>query len=179
MSNYPPAAPMPIPPAKKKRRWPWIVGGVVVVLVVISIAAGGGKSGTSSISGTSPTGVPAGNEATTAHAVVAATTAPAQPVQPATHTVVYQVTGHGSLTDVTYTTDGMTTTNQESHATLPWTKTITLPRDQAFEQATILAQGATESTSITVTITVDGKVAKTASATGYGVATADYLIPTS
>lgn len=175
MSNYPPA-PMPIPPAKKKRRWPWIVGGVIVVLVVISIAAGGGKSGTS---GTSSTGVPAGNEATTARAVVAATTVPAQAAQSATHTIVYQVTGHGSLTDVTYTTDGMTTTNQESHATLPWTKTITLPRDQAFEQATILAQGATESTSITVTITVDGKLAKTASATGYGVATADYLIPTS
>lgn len=173
MSNYPPAAPMPAPPAKKKRRWPWIVGGVIVVLVVISIAAGGGKSGTS---GTSPTGVPAGNEATTAHAVVAATTAAAQP---ATHTIVYQVTGRGSLTDVTYTTDGMTTTNQESHATLPWTKTITLPRDQSFAQATILAQGATEATSITVTITVDGTLAKSASATGYGVATADYLIPSS
>jgi hypothetical protein len=175
MSNYPPAAPTPIPPARKRRRWPWIVGGVIVVLVVISIATNGGKTGGGS---TSPTGAPAGNEATTAVAVVA-TTAPAQPAQPATHTVVYQVTGHGSLTDVTYTTDGMTTTNQESHATLPWTKTITLPRDQAFEQATILAQGATESTSITVTITVDGKVAKTASATGYGVATANYLIPTS
>jgi hypothetical protein len=168
-TNYPPAE--PLPPARKRRRWPWIAGGVIVVLVVIAIVSGGGKSGS-----TSPTGVPAGNEATTAPAVVVATTVPAQP---ATHTVVYQVTGHGSLTDVTYTTDGMATTNQEMHATLPWTKTITLPAGQSFAQATIVAQGGTEATSITVTITVDGKVAKTASATGYGVATADYLIPTS
>lgn len=37
-------APVPPPsPAKKKRKWPWIVGGIVVVLIIISALSSGGS----------------------------------------------------------------------------------------------------------------------------------------
>jgi hypothetical protein len=86
------------------------------------------------------------------------------------HTIVYAVTGHGGVTDVTYTTDGSTTTNQESNPALPWSKTINLSADQAIEIVQVMAQGGSDASSVAVTITVNGKLVKTASATGYGVA---------
>lgn len=40
----------PAPPAKKKRKWPWIVGGIVVLLIIVSALSGGSddKSGNAS-----------------------------------------------------------------------------------------------------------------------------------
>ncbi|GAB3145456.1 hypothetical protein GCM10027258_36000 [Amycolatopsis stemonae] len=95
----------------------------------------------------------------------------------AKHTVVYKVTGTGKAGNITYTTDGMTTTSQESHVKLPWEKTIELPGDQALQFVSILAQGS-GSGSIKVTIEVDGKVFKEATAQGYGVANANGNIGT-
>lgn len=37
----------PAPPAKKKRKWPWIVGGIVVLLIIVSALSGGGSDGKS------------------------------------------------------------------------------------------------------------------------------------
>ncbi|MER7859204.1 DUF4190 domain-containing protein [Amycolatopsis japonica] len=110
-------------------------------------------------------GVPPGNEAGTA--------APEQPAkqQATEHTVVYRVTGTGGAKagNITYTTDGMTTSNQEANVKLPWEKTIKLPAGEALQMVSILAQGNGKG-AIKVTIEVDGKVIKEASAEEYGVA---------
>ncbi|HEY3467966.1 MAG TPA: hypothetical protein VGL47_22750, partial [Amycolatopsis sp.] len=73
---------------------------------------------------------------------------------------------------ITYTTDGMTTTSQEANVKLPWEKKIELPGDQALQFVSILAQGG-GSGSIKVTIEVDGKIFKEATAQGYGIANAN------
>jgi len=90
----------------------------------------------------------------------------------AKHTVVYKVTGTGKATDITFTTDGMTSTSQVANAKLPWEKRIELPGGQAVQLVSVVAQGS-GSGSIHVTIEVDGKVFKEADAQGYGVATAN------
>lgn len=82
------------------------------------------------------------------------------PAAAAKHTVVYKVT------------ETATTTSQESDAKLPWEKTIELPRGQALQVVSVLAQGS-GSGSIKVTIVVDGKVFKEATAEGYGIASAN------
>lgn len=66
----------PVAPAKKKRRWPWIVGGVVALFVVIQIANGGGDT---------PTPAPAADGAAipAVNAPAAPVPAPAAPVAPA------------------------------------------------------------------------------------------------
>jgi hypothetical protein len=45
--------PAPAPKAKKRRKWPFVIGGVVLVVLIISIASGGGESGTAAGTGTS------------------------------------------------------------------------------------------------------------------------------
>lgn len=52
----------PAPPAKKKRKWPWIVLAVIAFLVVVSVATGGGDK----------------DEATAAGGTTAGTAAPAK-----------------------------------------------------------------------------------------------------
>lgn len=63
--------------------------------------------------------------------------------------------------------------NQETGADLPWKKTIKLPADEPFQMAQLTAQGTTGSGTVKVAIKVNGKIVKTASANGYGVAMAD------
>ncbi|MFJ8917218.1 hypothetical protein [Amycolatopsis sp. NPDC102389] len=113
-------------------------------------------------------GVPLGNDADTS--------APEQPAkqQATEHTVVYRVTGTGGAKagNITYTTDGMTTSNQEANVKLPWEKTIKLPSGEALQMVSILAQGNGKG-AIKVTIEVDGKLIKEASAQEYGVAHAN------
>lgn len=106
--------------------------------MIAAATAGGGNQAPA------PTGVAAGNDT------------PARPRRPRTplrHTVVYDVSGSGKASTITYTTDGMTTTNQESNVKLPWSKTITLPADQALRMVSIVAQGSSQSSKIDVTIT--------------------------
>lgn len=160
----PPRPPQPAAPAAKKRRkWPWILGGLVVLIIVSAVASNGGTKASNQ-----PAGAPAGNEAP-AHQ---------QPPQAANHTVVYKVAGTAkTASNITYVTDGMTTTNQESSPKLPWSKTITLPAGQALQMVSISAQGPGKGT-IDVTIEVDGKPLKEAHADGYGVAMANGNIGT-
>ena len=56
------AAPQPVPPPKKKRKWPWILGAIVVVIIAISALSGGGsdKSDDSASSGASAPSTAAG-----------------------------------------------------------------------------------------------------------------------
>lgn len=158
--SYSPPAPVP---TRRRRRWPWFAGGAVVLIILIAALASNGGGNGANTPPAQNTGAPIAGST----GAKAATSG---------HTVVYAVTGHGSLTDITYTTDGSTTMNQESNPALPWSKTINLSADQAIEVAQVMAQGGSDASAVTVTITVDGKLVKTASATGYGVASADYTI---
>lgn len=137
---------------------------MVVAFVVIGAANSADRGKTPA---GEPNGVAAGNEANAAE----------QPAQTAEHVVVYRVDGSGSASSITYTTDGMTTTNQESNVKLPWEKTIKLPNGEALQLVSILAQG-DGTGKIDVTITVDGKPFKEAHADGYGVAMANGNIGT-
>lgn len=163
---YPPA-PTPSP---KRKKWPWVVG-VIGVLVVIAVANGGKPANSDKAAG--PTGAAIGNDAPAVPAQIAD-----QPAAPAQHTVVYEVTGTAKASSITYTTDGMTSSNQESDVKLPWTKTLSLPGGESFQMVSVLAQGSSAHGKLKVTITVDGKLIKEASATGYGVAMANEDIGT-
>lgn len=94
---------------------------------------------------------------------------PQQDGNTATRTVLYEVTGSDKALNVTYTTDGMASTEQQQNANLPFKKEISIPR-QPFQVFSLSAQNAGSGT-ITCKITVDGKVIKEASSGGpYSVA---------
>lgn len=157
---YPPA-PAPVPP-KKTKKWPWIVGGVVALIVIASVA-NGGKNDTSTTNTTTPAA---------ASAPVAAPPVAEKPAAPAKRTVVYEVTGAGTANNITYTSDGMTSTEQVSNVPLPWSKTIELPTGEALQMVSVLAQAGTGTPEIAAKITVDGKVIKEGKSSGqYAVVT--------
>lgn len=80
------------------------------------------------------------------------------------HTVVYSVTGSGSA-DLTYVTDGLASSTQESGVRLPWSTTVTAKGLVLF--FSVIAQnGANESGTITCTITVDGTEVANETASG-------------
>jgi hypothetical protein len=158
-----PQPPVPPQPPRKKRhrmRWIGLVAGLVIVLIIVIAAANSG-GGTTTPHAAAPT--------TPAAAAPLATSAAAPPAAPAGHTVVYAVTGTAKHASLTYTTDGATSTAQEQSAPVPWTKTITVP-DNVINVYQLMAQN-TGSGTVTCTITVDGAVAKTVTATGaYAIA---------
>lgn len=90
------------------------------------------------------------------------------------HAVVYKVTGSSKAASLTYTTDGSTTTEQISSAKLPWSKSLSIKGLIPVYQ--VMAQNAIgQSGTVTCSIEVDGKVAKTATASGEGaIASCDY-----
>lgn len=90
------------------------------------------------------------------------------------HTVVYKVTGKGAAAaDLTYTTDGSTTTEQIQGAKLPWTKTLSIKGLIPVYQ--VMAQNSGSAGSVTCSIVVDGKQVKTATASGQGaIASCDH-----
>lgn len=87
--------------------------------------------------------------------------------------IVYEVSGDATNVDVTYTTFGDTmTTNQETAATLPWSKE-TKTKGIVKEGSLIVTTAETGGT-VTCKVTVDGKEVKTATATGaFAMATCD------
>lgn len=91
-----------------------------------------------------------------------------------THAVVYKVTGKGApAADLTYTTDGSTTTEQAQGARLPWTKSLSIKGGIAVVYQ-VMAQN-TGAGTVTCSISVDGKVVKTATGAGQGaIASCDY-----
>jgi len=140
----------PPPPAgpKRRRKWPWIVGGVLVLLLVVGIAGGGkdaAPAGSSSAGGSTPA------------------------VSSSTATVVYEVTGSGRASSVTYNSDGGGSIAQEASVKLPWRKEISV--DRGFSITTVSAQNA-GSGSITCRIIVDGEVVKENTSSGqYSIVT--------
>ncbi|NIL74919.1 DUF4352 domain-containing protein [Rhodococcus sp. B10] len=70
--GQPYAQPQP-PAAKKKRKWPWVVGGVVVVLIIAGMAGGKDEDKSTTTAQSTSAAAPA---------VPAAAAAPAAPVEP-------------------------------------------------------------------------------------------------
>jgi hypothetical protein len=87
--------------------------------------------------------------------------------------IVYEVSGDATNVNVTYTTFGDSmTSNQETAATLPWTKEMKT-KGLVKEGQLIVTTGETGGT-VTCKVTVDGKEVKTATATGVlAIATCD------
>lgn len=148
--QYPPQAyyPPPTPAPRKRRKWPWIVGGAAALLLVIAVAGGGGQA-------------PAGSTST------AGGSAPA--VSSSAATVVYEITGSGRASNVTYNSDGGGSIAQEAGVKLPWRKEISV--DRGFAITTVSAQNA-GSGQITCRILVDGEVVKENTSSGqYSIVT--------
>jgi hypothetical protein len=100
--------PAPVPPAnpaKKRRKWPWIIGGLVVLIVIVATTTSHG--GTITNPTTSTTISPAAPPATHAPAhpaPAAATTAAPATTAPATPVILYSKTGSGTGSTPTFTT---------------------------------------------------------------------------
>lgn len=87
-------------------------------------------------------------------------------------TVVYTLTGTAKKVDVTYTTDGSTSTSQENGQKLPWTKTIKVKGLMKIYQ--VMGQNTGPRGTVKCEIKVDGKVLKTGqSKGGYAIASCD------
>lgn len=138
----------PQPPARKRRRWPWIAGGILLVVIVAASLGGGGDT----------------TEAPAAAPVADQPAAPAAPAEAATPGITYEVTGEqgsssglGPGTSVTYTSGENMQLSQNTSVDLPWTETVDLG-DNPFQMATLTAQAGDGVTSITCRITEGGEV---------------------
>ncbi|MEV8443241.1 MmpS family transport accessory protein [Actinosynnema sp. NPDC051121] len=158
-------------------KWVWVVG-ILVALVVIGGALNGGDPAKKDDAPAA-----AGAATTTAAAPVEAAAPPTAQApaeqKPAKRVVVYEVTGAGTASSITYTTDGMTSTEQAGDAPLPWSKTIELPTGEAIQMVSIFAQAGAGTPEITAKITVDGVVVKEGKSSGqYAVVTVNENIGT-
>lgn len=160
----PPTQP-PTRPRKKTPGWATGIAFVVVVgFVIWALANSGGSGGTSPGTATDSPVPLIGAESPTQQAAQ-----PATPAAPAAHTIVYSISGTAKKADVTFTTDGSTSSSQQMGARVPWTTTLSIP-DGGLNVYQVSAQNDGSGT-ITCTITVDGQQVKTVSANGaYAIA---------
>lgn len=141
-SPYPGQQP-PQQPTKRKK-WPWILGGFVALVVLgsaIGTAGGGG--------GNQPSAGGSSTESTQQ--------APDKPAQ-----VVYEVTGSGTASNISYGASGGV--SQKTGASLPWKHTE--PYDGGYDFFTLSAQNGNNDGEITCRITVDGEVVKENTSSG-------------
>ncbi|USX49940.1 MmpS family transport accessory protein [Lentzea sp. HUAS12] len=143
----------PPPPQKKAKKWPWVIGAIFLLIIISSVANGGKSPEPTTSAGTGTT-------------EVEAPAAVQKPAPAAKKTVVYEVGGAGTANNITYTTDGMTSIQQEGDVKLPWSKTIELPTGEALQMVSVMAQAGKGTPEITVKITVDGKVVKEGKSSG-------------
>jgi hypothetical protein len=142
--QWPPRPPAP----KKSRKWPWVIGGVVLLIILIASISGGGGS-------TAPTGAAPASSA-------APSSAPSAADSSATSSgVVYEVTGSGRSTSISYGTNG--SVSQANGERLPWRESAAAP--DGFAIYSLTAQSGS-SGQITCRITVNGQEVARQSSTG-------------
>ncbi|AUH69800.1 MULTISPECIES: MmpS family transport accessory protein [Gordonia] len=141
----------PQPPAKKRKKWPWIVGGLVVLFIAV-------------IAGCS--------------AMVGGVANEIDKAANSTATVTYRVTGGGTAS-VTYS-DKDFNMAQDTAAQLPWTKDVTLQGFGKIASLTATNDfEADASQTITCEILVNGQVKNTQTSKGpAATANCTYSVPT-
>ena len=89
--------------------------------------------------------------------------------------IVYEVSGDAPAADITYSTFGdEMTTNQETVTKLPWRKEVTTTG--IVKDGQLIVTTGADGGSVTCKLTVDGKVVKTATASGaFAMATCDSI----
>lgn len=89
--------------------------------------------------------------------------------------IVYEVSGDAPSADITYSTYGdEMTTNQETVTKLPWRKEVTTTG--IVKDGQLIVSTGADGGSVTCKLTVDGKVVKTATASGaFAMATCDSI----
>lgn len=129
------------PPPKKRKKWPWVLAAIAVLILV---AAGG------------------------CIALVGSAVEEVDRQSKSETVITYRVTGDGGSAMVTYT-DADNNMGQDTAASLPWEKKVTL---KGFVKiASLTATNGIEagpSTKVTCEILVDGVVKYTQSGTGPG-----------
>ncbi|WP_020495290.1 MmpS family transport accessory protein [Sciscionella marina] len=137
-------------PAKKRRKWPWIVGAIVVIAAIgggIGGAAGGGSADADDTSG----------KPTTAQDQPR----PAQTEKDEKPQVTYKITtSDGTAADVTWMNGG--SQSQDNGAKTPWSKTVPV---ESFDMYSLTAQNK-GSGKIACSVEKDGKVLKQAESSG-------------
>ncbi|MEU3272036.1 hypothetical protein ABZ639_14410 [Saccharomonospora sp. NPDC006951] len=79
------------------------------------------------------------------------------------HVVLYRVEGDGPATTVSFIVDGGSSFHEERNVSLPWEKTIRLPKGEPHSKVQLNAKGPG---TITVAIRVDGQPFKDDSGSG-------------
>ena len=145
--------PPPPPAPKKTRKWPWIVGGAVLLIVLISAINSGGSPAPTGTTGAAPSAAP--SSAPSAAGGGAETSAPAA------SGVVFEVTGSGRATSISYGTNGGV--SQANGERLPWTESVEASDGFGVYSLTAQSNGSGE---ITCRITVDGEEIARQTSTG-------------
>lgn len=140
--QWPPQPPAP----KKSRKWPWFVGGAVLLVILIAAIGGGGSSTPTGSTGAAPTAAPSSSAPAGGGSTGASSSAPAS------SGVVYEVTGSGRATSISYGSDGGI--SQANGERLPWTESAEAADGFGIYSLTAQSSGSGE---ITCRITVDGE----------------------
>jgi hypothetical protein len=82
------------------------------------------------------------------------------------HTLVFEITGHGELSSLSYVIDGKETT--ERSITVPWQKTIKLPAKDGGHTWRLKTQQGEGPGEIQVVVSVDGKALTRGACAGDG-----------
>jgi hypothetical protein len=145
--------PPPPPAPKKSRKWPWIVGGVVLLIVLISAINSGGSPAPTGATGAAPSAAPS--------SAPSAAGGGAESSAPAASGVVFEVTGSGRATSISYGTNGGV--SQANGERLPWTESVEASDGFGVYSLTAQSNGSGE---ITCRITVDGEEIARQTSTG-------------
>lgn len=140
----------PQPPARKKhKKWPWIVGAVALLFLIMAVFGGGETPPTTPAAGV---GQPSSAAPAAPSEDASASEAPAG----GSGTVVYEVTGEGRATNVTYSSNGSGGQSQRTNVRLPFRDEI--QAEEFFGFYSVVAQNGQSGGTITCKITKDGEV---------------------
>ena len=90
---------------------------------------------------------------------------------PKPHTLVFDISGHGQLSSISYVINGKQTT--ETSITVPWQKTVKLPAKDGGHTWHLKTQQGQGSGEFQVVVSVDGKTVTNGSCAGTGGCSTD------
>lgn len=144
--------PRPPAPPKKRKKWPWVVGAVALLFVIFAVSGGGDQPATPTAGSGQPSSVAPAAPSTGASGAESASESPAG----GSGTVVYEVTGEGRASNVTYSSNGSGGQSQRTNVRLPFRQEI--QAEEFFGFYSIVAQNGQNGGTLTCKITKDGEV---------------------